>query len=371
MDLSCTSTGLAGKTCVVSVAVGETLLSLRRKIVAALDEVWMDVAQTGLRVKGGHVPLGADRDLVSGTCLEAGDALEIFADATISVPAVYDCGAPACRVLLSHCNRFLCVVCSDSNIAVFATATALQISKFDAHFSTTPAFSPCGEWVSSGGVQHEVQIHSTTTGELRDAFRAHTDITQTGWSRCGRIVSASQDGCVRCWDDSGGVLWAVERATDGHALCVAGEHVVVGRDFEVCVRALASGDVVHTFEHCATYVCATDDARFVVSTSGHDERLAALRVLNLETFTCVHELDLHDLVHCAAVCTTDVFASFSTCSVRLWSLKTGLHLRRLDGQGSLQERDHESSETGLALSACGRIAFVADDTSIKVLRVEE
>ncbi|HZQ31755.1 MAG TPA: TIR domain-containing protein [Mycobacterium sp.] len=64
------------------------------------------------------------------------------------------------------------------------------------------AFSPDGQRVVSGGLDHTVQIWDVETGQQITALTGHTDaVTDVAWSPDGRrVVSSSGDNTVRIWD---------------------------------------------------------------------------------------------------------------------------------------------------------------------------
>ena len=356
-----------GKSVAVSVTECDTVLELKEKVIELLGEVWMNARALGLRVRGGSSDdiLGRDCDPVSASCLSAGDELEAYqAAASIKAPLTCSLGGHPTQLVLSACNRLLCVVFRGERLRVYSTETGSLVSHFGSHW-TTAAFSPCGKWVASGNGLC-IDVHHVESGQLHCQLRGHSSWVLPAWSPCGLwVVSASWDGSVRVWSAAdGGCEWCAEQVTDGSTLAVATEHVVCSDGTTLVVLDITQGEVQHvlSLDESASDAQVTQDSRFVVACSG-----TVLSTWCLSTGAKMHEIKTPLKATCISLSAGHVVAVYDRRNVRLWDLSSGDCLKCVEVNGEVPVS--EVSWYGVQISACGTVLFVAKPKGVEVIQL--
>ena len=121
-----------------------------------------------------------------------------------------------------HDNR-LVAGCGDGTIQVFDAQSGDRLSTVKAHsdFVGAVAWSPCGQWLASGGDDNMVYVYDAKTFEVKWPLRGENAIFSLAFSPDGQLIAtgegnpsnASAAGAVRIYCASTG---QVKRALRGH-----------------------------------------------------------------------------------------------------------------------------------------------------------
>ena len=201
----------SGRSCVVGVADGGTVLSLKadavKEMFAGSINADREAAGLAARIEGCDEDLD-DAERVANTGLEVGDPVQLVRRwPHVNAPAVYECGDQNVNcITLSRCGTLCSVSYDEGRITVFDTRTAGVVVHLThgmeyIHHTT---FSVCGTWLATCSEDSTICVWLTATWEQVWCLEEHdTAVLRAEWTHCGRLVSGDEDGKVCVWDLEG------------------------------------------------------------------------------------------------------------------------------------------------------------------------
>ena len=334
--------------CVIEVDGNATLAEVKGKLVAELGVP--RARRVGVRMKGGG-DIGNDDSRICDTEMDEGCAVELYctgANITAGVIPREEADNTA-SVTLSPCDRYLAVMWFKGGLSIFDTETheSLCLPCFS---HSTPAFSPCSEWISCINEAREcAEIHDVKTGALQHAFGDEGDNRKTtAWSPCGtKLLSYCRKG-LQVWDIATGVVvheWS-HIVECKYVMLVAGDRVAMFGDSKcITIWDYTTGVEVLVLP-CPSrvaYVALTPNQRFIAACW-----INCVRVWNIETGECVFE-DVSGNTYFDVAVSNDVVGVYSCDTLYVWSISTGKQL--------LRRNVGNEYSYGLAISTCGGVVM--------------
>ena len=337
--------------CVIEVDGSDTLAQMKGRLLTEFSVP--DARRVGMRMKGGG-DIGDDNLRICDTEMDEGCAVELYCTGANITPGVIPNSDITFAVTLSPCDRYLAVTRGGTGVSVFDTETHEQLCGFPGTFASVPAFSPCGEWISSIKDKQCAEIRRVTTGALEHSFKNTTNnekkLTTTAWSACGtKLLSCSSVAGLQVWDIATGVVvheWSAIIACDS-VMVVSGDKVAMfaSDSDDVALWDYTKGVLVSVLScaagtpYCVNYTAVTPNQRFVAACASN-----YVRVWDVASGECVFE-DVSDDVWTDIAVTNDIVAAYSSQKLILWSISTSQQLWCL-------EFDHRD-RYGVALSSSG------------------
>ena len=125
----------------------------------------------------------------------------------------------SCRRLFSARTDDLVLAATSDNAAHLLKTDGTELKALVGHQDaiTAAAFSPDGQLVATGSLDHTARIWSVKDGSNVATLKGHSDeLTVVAFSPDGQsLLTASRDGTVRIWSVSGGTERAVLRGHSG------------------------------------------------------------------------------------------------------------------------------------------------------------
>ena len=342
--------------CVIEVDGSDTLAQVKGKLVAELGVP--GARHVGVRMKGGG-DIGNDDLRICDTEMDEGCAVELYCTGANITPGVIPRSDNTSSLTLSPCDRYLAVKYED-DVCIFDTETHDLLCRFPAKTFTSPAFSPCSEWISS--VNSRCEVHDVKTGALQHSFGDEGDETlATAWSPCGTKLLSCKSKGLQVWDIATGVVvheWDhIVRCE--YAMVVTGDRVAMFGDNGRVVTVWDYTTGVEVFElSCpwsVEYVALSPNQRFIAACS-----CDCVRVWNIETRECVFE-DVSGENWTDVALSNDLVAADSFGRWCVWSISTGKQL--------LCREFGTCVSGGLAMSSCGGVAMYHRDDGVEIVDI--
>ena len=351
--------------CVIEVDGNATLAQVKGKLVAELGVP--GARRVGMRMKGGG-DIGNDDLRICDTAMDEGCAVELYCTGANITPGVIPRSEErekTASLTLSPCDRYLAVMWYLGGLSIFDTETHESLCSFPCFSNSTPAFSPCSEWISC--VNRDTQyaeVHDVKAGALKHSFGvAGEKRWTTAWSPCGtRLLSCCRKG-LQVWDIATGVVvheWS-HIVECKYVMLVTGSRVGTFRDYSklVTIWDYTTGVEVRVLA-CPwdiNHVALSPNQRFIAACCKK-----YVRVWNIETGECVFE-DVSEDSGVDVAVSNDIVAVYSFGILRAWSLSTRKQLVHRDF-----EHDTYDEYFGIAISTCG-VAMYAGDEGVEIVDI--
>ena len=349
--------------CVIEVDGSDTLAKVKGKLVAELGVP--RARHLGVRMRGGG-DIGDDDLRICDTVIDEGCAVELYCTGANITPGVIPRTEDTYSPTLSPCDRYLAVLRHAEEMSIFDTETHKHLCRFPCDVTSSPAFSPCGEWILTVTMSVQcAEVHNVKTGALEHSFGDAGDgrCWGTAWSPCGtKLLSCCNKG-LQVWDIATGAVvheW-------GH---------IVECLFVTAVR----GERVATFgtdgNHITVWDYTTGRKVFVLTCPGTVAHMApspnqiyivacckdCVRVWNVETGESVFE-DVSESEWTDVAMSNDIVAVYSPGQLCAWSISTGEQLFR--------RAFNCMNAYGLAISSCGGVVVYSRDGGIEVVNISQ
>ena len=350
--------------CVIEVEGSETLAQVKGKLLAELGVP--HARQVGVRMRGGG-DIGNDDLRICDTEMDEGCAVELYCTGANITPGVLRHETDTYSLTLSPCDRYLAVMWNPEGMSVFDTETHESLCRYPARVRSTPAFSPCSEWISC--VNDDTlcaEVHDVKTGALKHSFGDEGGNTKTtAWSPCGKkLLSCCRKG-LQVWDIATGVVvheWS-HIVESEYVMVVTGDRVgMCGEDSDLLtVWDYTTGVevLVLTCPSTVAYVALSPNQRFIAACC-----YKCVRVWNIETGECVFE-DVSENHWTEVAVSNDTVAVYSSSGCYVlssWSISTGE--QRLHCE--FEQNDHSY---GVAISSCGGVVMYGTDEGIEIVDI--
>ena len=348
--------------CVIEVDGSDTLAQVKGKLVAELGVP--RARGVGVRMRGGG-DIGNDDLRICDTVMDEGCAVELYyAGANITPGVIPHQGERS--LTLSPCERYLAVMCHytmmgrGEDVSIFDTKTHERLCHFPACIFSSPAFSPCSEWISSvNNDTQRAEVRDVKTGALKHSFGEAGDVRKTtAWSPCGtKLLSYCAGMGLQVWDIATGVVvheWS-HIVECRYAMVVTGDRVV-GTDGKcITIWDYTTGVRVLVLRlRAVAHVALTPNQRFIAACG-----FRCVRVWNIETGECVFEASTQNYCYDVAVSNDLVAAYLDTLCV--WSISTGEQLFSRD----LRRNDYR----GVEISSCGGVVMYAGSDGVEIVDI--
>ena len=247
-------------------------------------------------------------------------------------------------------------------MTIFDTETHESLCRFPAKVSSSPAFSPCSEWISC--VNRDTQcaeVRHVRTGALEHSFGDEGgERWGTAWSPCGtKLLSCCREN-LQVWDIATGDVvheWSHIVGRDS-VMVVTGDRVAMSSK-EITIRDYTTGVevLVLSFNSAVVhYVALTPNQRFIAACTD-----ICVRVWNIETGECVFE-DVSGNDWTDVAVSNDVVAAYCAEILCLWSISTGKQLL-------CRDCDLAGYNFGLAISSCGGVVMYGRDKGVEIVDI--
>ena len=344
--------------CVIEVDGSDTLAQVKGKLLAELGV--SRARHVGVRMRGGG-DIGNDDVRICDTVIDEGCAVELYCIGANITPGVIKLLERTSFIILSPCDRYLALMDCESGVSIFDTETHEQLCQFRAKATSSPAFSPCSEWISCVNKDTQcAEVHDVNTGALLHSFGDEGDErTTTAWSPCGtKLLSRCVKKGLQVWDIATDVAvheW--DRVKCKYVMEVTGDRVAMFKDDseDVIIKDYTTGEevLVLTCPASVNYVALSPNQRIIAACC--DE---CVRVWNIETGKCVFE-DLSENFTDVAV-SDDIVAAHAPEILCLWSISTGKQLLH---------RDMVECSYGLAISSCGGVVICVGSGGVEIVAI--
>ena len=352
--------------CVIEVDGSETLAQVKRKLLAELGVP--HARHVGVRMKGGG-DIGNDDLRICDTEMDEGCAVELYCTGANITPGVIPSSDDTYWLTLSPCDRYLAVMWNhEGSLSIFDTETHESLCHFPAQVGSTPAFSPCSEWISSVNEDTQcAEVHDVKTGALKHSFGDEGgDRKTTAWSPCGtKLLSCCRNKGLQVWDIATGVVvheWShivdsdcvMVVTGDRVAMCGEDSDLLTVWDYTTGVEVL-----VLTCPSTVAYVALSPNQRFIAAFCEK-----CVRVWNMETGECVFE-DVSETDWVDVAVSNDTVAVYSSSGsyvLSSWSISTG-------EQRLHREFERKQGSYGVAISSCGGVVMYGRDKGIEIVDI--
>ena len=347
--------------CVIEVDGSATLAQVKGKLVAELGVP--HARHVGVRMRGGG-DIGNDDLRICDTEMDEGCAVELYCAGANITPGVIQGSEETYSLTLSPCDRYLAVLWDKGGLSIFDTTSHERLCSFPGLCISTPAFSPCSEWISHVNKGLDcAEVHDVKTGAVVHSFGDAGDKRKTtAWSPCGtRLLSCCKNKGLQVWDIATGVVvheWShVVKCVN--VMVVAGDKVAMygGNSKQITIWDYTTGVevLVIAAPSDVDYIALTPDQRFIAASCNK-----YVRVWNIETGECVFEYVSENRCFDVAV-SNDVVAVYSSETLCVWCISTGKQLLR---------RDFEDNDSfGLAISSCGGVVMYGRDEGVEIVDI--
>ena len=346
--------------CVIEVDRSATLAQVKGKLVAELGVP--RARHVGVRMRGGG-DIGNDDLRICDTEMDEGCAVELYCTGANISPGVIPGSENTYDLTLSPCDRYLAVMWNKGGLSVFDTETHERLCHFPCLCNSTPAFSPCGEWISCVNKDMEcAEVHDVKTGALKHSFGDEGDERKTtAWSPCGtKLLSCCRKG-LQVWDIATGVVvheWDhILKST--YVMVVTGDRVAMLGNYSkhITIWDYTTGVevLVLTSPLNVIYVALSPNQRFIAASC-----TKSVRVWNIETGECVFDDVAENRSFDVAVSNENV-AVFSSETLCVWSISTGKQL--------LRREFVDNDSYGLAISSCGGVVMYGRDNGVEIVDI--
>ena len=359
----------SGRSCVVGVADGGTVLSLKadavKEMFAGSINADREAAGLAARIEGCDEDLD-DAERVANTGLEVGDPVQLVRRwPHVNAPAVYNSAyEDVAGITLSRCGTLCSVGYSQGHITVFDTTTAEEVADLthgDRAIYYT-AFSVCGTWLATCSSDSTICVWLTATWEPVWCLEDHTtEVLSAGWTHCGRLVSGDYYGMVCVWDLEGTPSATVLEGHTGrvNGIAVSTTRIFTGSSDKTIwvydISTLTHTDTLSEHTRRVYHIALTKDEQHLLSCSGDK----SLKVWCTTTLTCIRSVTLCDSPYLLAVSQPgDVVAVSFNDHTKLFGLSTLECLGQVESEGD-----------AVALSTCGRWVFTSGNSSVNVCAV--
>ena len=344
--------------CVIEVDGSDTLAQVKVKLLAELGVP--RARHVGMRMKGG-VDIGNDDLRICDTVIDEGCAVELYCTGTNITPGVIQGLSDAFRLTLSPCERHLAVLC-ENEVFIFHTETHECLCRFMWYTFCAPAFSPCGEWISSINKDTQcAEVHDVKTGAVKHSFGDEGDERwATAWSPCGtQLLSCCVKG-LQVWDIATGVIvheWD-HILECMHGMVVTGDRVAM---FGRRSKSITFWDYTTGVE---VFVLTCPSDVYYVTLSPNERFIAAcyedgVRVWNIQTRESVFDSSDDELTDVAV--SNDIVAVSSSTTWYTWPISPG---------GEPFQREYDGCDScGLAISSCGGVVMCAGTDGVEIVDI--
>ena len=344
--------------CVIEVDKSDTLAQVKGKLLAELGVP--PARHVGVQMRGGG-DIGDDDLRICDTQIDEGCAVELYCTGANITPGLIQTSHTTYSLTLSPCDRYLAVVpCRLGVLSIFDTATHERLCHFPATVSSTPAFSPCSEWISCVNEDMDAEVHHVKTGALAQSF-GEGDVMRnaTAWSPCGtKLLACCINKGLQVWDIATGVVvheW-------GHivecncVMVVTGDRVAMFAKESVTVWDYTTGVevLVLTCRYGVDFMALSPNQRFIAACCS-----SYVHVWNIETGECVFE-DGSGSYWADVAVSNDIVAAYAG-TLCVWSMSTGeqLLLREIENNGSY----------GVAISSCGGVVMYCRNEGVEIVDI--
>ena len=342
--------------CVIEVDGIDTLAQVKGKLVVELGVP--RARHVGVRMRGGG-DIGSNDVRICDTAIDEGCAVELYYAGANITPGVIPHTVDTYFFRLSPCDRYLAVVHREASVSIFDTETHERLCRFPGLFYSIPAFSPCGEWISSFSAQC-CEVHDVKTGALKHSFGDETFLSTT-WSPCGtKLLSCCSKGLQARDIATGVVVHEWSHIANCFAQVVAGDRVVTfegSKDVTIWDYTTGVEVLVLTCTSDVEYVALSPNQRFIAACCH-----TCMRVWNIETGECLFEdVSQHGFDKWSHVAVSnDIVAAQSDEAVCVWSISTSEKLLHLDVV---------NDNFGIAISSCGGVVMYGREEGVEILDI--
>ena len=353
--------------CVIEVDRSATLAQVKGKLVAELGVP--RARHVGVRMRGGG-DIGNDDLRICDTEMDEGCAVELYCTGANITPGViqgskdtYSLTEKTYSLTLSPCDRYLAVMWNKGGLSIFDTETHECLCNLPCVCLSTPAFSPCSEWISCVNKDTNcAEVHDVKTGALEHSFGDEGDARKTtAWSPCGtKLLSCCRKG-LQVWDIATGVVvheWS-HIVESKYVMVVTGDRVAMfgnySRDVTIWDYTTGVEVLVLTSPLNVIYVALSPNQRFIATSCSK-----SVRVWNIETGECAFEDDAENSCFDVAV-SNDVVAVYSSDNLCAWSISTGKQL--------LCRHFEDNDSFGVAISSCGGVVMYSREMGVDIVDI--
>ena len=349
--------------CVIEVDGSDTLARVKGKLLAELGVP--RARRVCVRMRGGG-DIGDDDLRICDTEMDGGCAVELYCTGANITPGFLTRLSDTYSLTLSPCGRYLADMRGANRVVLFDTETHECLCSFPAKARSSPAFSPCSEWISSVNKDSQcAEIHHVKTGALKHSFGgAGAARKATAWSPCGtKLLSCCRKG-LQVWDIATGVVlheWGHVVDCDGVMVVVGDKVATFDHIADITVWDYTTGVevFVRTCPSPIEYVALSPNERFIAACCTN-----SVHVWNVETGERVFE-DLSENRWTDVAVSNNIVAAYTSDVLVLWSISTGEQLLNRE----IVESDDGDSSYGLAISTCGGVVMYGGGEGVEIVDI--
>ena len=346
--------------CVIEVDGSDTLAQVKGKLLAELGVP--RARHVRVRMRGGG-DIGDDLRICD-TEMDEGCAVELYCTGANITPGLLTRLSDTYSLTLSPCARYLAEMRGHNRVVLFDTETHECLYSFPAKARSSPAFSPCSEWISSVNKDSQcAEVHHVKTGALEHSFGGEGAARKTtAWSPCGtKLLSCCRKG-LQVWDIATGVVvheWGHIVHCDSVMVVVGDKVATFDRDITVWDYTTGAEVFVRTCPSALEYVALSPNERFIAACCTD-----SVHVWNVETGEGVFE-DLSENKWTDVAVSNDIVAAYTSDVLVLWSISTGEQLLNR----VIVESDDGDSSYGLAISRCGGVVMYGGGEGVEIVDI--
>ena len=356
-------TGLSdsGVSCVVTVESGDSVLSLKNRVIDALEMSNPSQGAMGLCVAGCSTPL-EETVRVSETELCAGGVVSVVRSEAAVLGGRIRCGRSAYILGVSVCGTYLFAM-HHHTIQIFNTTNHTTVCTITNTGTFTPAFSPSGSLAVGHASAKQVDVY-TPEGSLLSTLSTPSSPACAYTPNGALIVVASSPGnTVQVWEDNKLVRSFDALGTDIESVAVTERYLAYVSKDTVVVVDYTEGKVVATVATVDASGVAAAEGGEVVGACSLRGVVRCWRDAVWTTPTEIHGAEGTELSDLVLSTERDIAVAAGQCKVYLWSLSGGVLLHTLPSA-------EWSEGFGLALTPSGRWLFVGRDTEVEVVDLD-